>query len=34
MNVNGSSEKVMALHGKEKIWYIFNRLIDARELLR
>ena len=21
----------MALHGKEKIWYVFDRLIDARE---
>jgi hypothetical protein len=31
MSINGSSEKVMALHGKEKIWYTFNRLIDARD---
>lgn len=23
----------MSLHGKEKIWYVFDRLIDAREEL-
>jgi len=32
MNIIESSKKVMALHGKEKIWYVFNRLVDARDL--